>query len=64
LDLLLGGAQPGDVVAFIQNCQPPLILRKACDDTDFLIEQAYVHGMMHGEIGRKEEYELQEIFLK
>jgi hypothetical protein len=41
--------QPGDVVAFVRNAKTPMILGVS-DGHYRLVGEAYIHGLMHGEI--------------
>lgn len=44
--------KPGDVIAIIPSVKTPLILRKETEASDAyyqLLDEAYVHGVMHGE---------------
>ena len=44
-------AKPGDLICVFQNCQLPLILRSRKNGDSFqLVGEAYVYGIMHGEL--------------
>ena len=65
-DLGLGpiSTQSGDVVAFIRNTRVPFILRNAQAGRYTLVGEAYIHGLMCGEIQNECPPEFPEIFLE
>lgn len=66
LGLGLYRAQPGDQVWVIAGCRTPLVLRPvpgSKESTAVLVGEAYVHGIMNGEVQEDEERRVQPVVL-
>jgi hypothetical protein len=64
LGLAPNSAKPGDSVAFVRNSPVPFIIRKVADGRYELVGEAYIHGLMHGELGKEGPVALEEIILQ
>jgi len=51
LGLAPSSTRAGDVVAFVRNARVPFVLRPAGDGRYYFVGEAYVRGLMHGEVG-------------
>ena len=56
--------KPSDNIAFVRNSLVSFIIRKVADGKYELVGEAYIHGLMHGELGKEGPVALKEIILQ
>jgi hypothetical protein len=64
LGLAPGSAKPGDSVAFIRNSRVPFTIRRVEGGRYELVGEAYIHGLMNGELAKDGPIALEEIILQ
>jgi hypothetical protein len=50
LALVFSAVRPGDEIWLLQGAVVPHVLRRRPDGTHIFLGDAYVHGLMHGEV--------------
>jgi hypothetical protein len=64
LGLAPNSTKPGDSVAFVRNSRVPFTIRRVEGGRYELVGEAYIHGLMNGEIAKEGPIVLEEIILQ
>lgn len=64
LGLAPNSAKPGDNVVFVRNSPVPFIVRQVAGGRYELVGEAYIHGLMHGELGKEGPVSVEAIILQ